>query len=86
MNLTFGIQPTLFAAVSMVALSFMINSLYNLSGRNLFTAMLAHQSSGTVLTFLYQGSNNWLQLGLLIGLVVFLRVGESRRAKPENPA
>jgi membrane protease YdiL (CAAX protease family) len=79
MNLTFGIPPTLFAAVSMVALSFMIDSLYNLSGKNLFTAMLAHASSGTVLTFLYPGSNNWFQLGLLIGLVIFLRVGESMR-------
>ncbi len=86
MNLTFGIQPTLFSALSMVALSFMIDSLFNLSGKNLFTAILAHQSSGTVLTFLYQGANNWLQLCLLIGYVVLLRVCESRQAKSPSPS
>lgn len=73
MNLTFGIQPSLYAALSMLALSFMIDSLFNLSDKNLFTAMLAHQSSGTVILFFYQGSANWLQLTLLTGFVLWLR-------------
>jgi membrane protease YdiL (CAAX protease family) len=86
MNLTFGLQPSLYSAISMVALSFMIDSLYNLSGKNLLTAMLAHQSSGTVIAFLYQGSDNLLQLGLLAGFVVLLRIQESRGAAAPVPA
>ena len=85
MNLTFGLQPTLYAAISMVALSFMFDSLFNLSGKNLFIPMLAHQSSGTVLTFLYQGTDNLLQLGLLIGFVIILRVRESTRTTAPIP-
>lgn len=86
MNLTFGIQPSLYSAVSMVALSFMIDSLYNLSEKNLFTAMLAHQSSGTVIAFLYQGTDNLLQLVLLVGFVILLRVVESLRTRQLSPA
>lgn len=82
MNLTFGLEPTLYGAVAMVALSFMIDSLFNLSAQNLFTAMLAHQSSGTVILFLYQGHENWLQVTLLIGFVILLRVWERRADQP----
>jgi uncharacterized protein len=63
MNLTFGLHPSLYSAVWMVALSFLIDSLFNLSGRNLFAAMLAHQSSGTVIAFFHQGTDNLLRLG-----------------------
>ncbi|MGC9358168.1 MAG: CPBP family intramembrane glutamic endopeptidase [Anaerolineae bacterium] len=76
MNLPFGIQPTVHSFLFMIAASFMIDSLFNLSGRNLFTAMLAHQSMGTVFTFVYQGTDNWLQLGLLVGFVILLRFRE----------
>ena len=40
-NLTFGVEPTLYGFLQMVSISFMIDSLFNLSGRNHFTAMLA---------------------------------------------
>lgn len=86
MNLTFGIQPSLYSAVSMVALSFMIDSLFNLSEKNLFTAMLAHQSSGTALTFLHPGNENLFQLSLLIGFVIFLRAREKQFAPSLNRA
>lgn len=82
MNLTFGLQPTVYSFLSMVALSFLIDSLFNLSGQNLFTAMLAHQSSGTVITFLYQGTDNLLTLALLVGLVIALRLRERRMQAP----
>jgi len=84
MNLTFGLNPTLCSALSMIALSFMIDSLFNLSGQNVFTAMLAHQSYGTVFTFLVQRNENWLELGLRIAFVVVLRVIESSRKAPED--
>jgi membrane protease YdiL (CAAX protease family) len=76
MNLTFGLEPTLYSALSMVALSFMIDSLFNLSGQNLFIAMLAHQSYSTVFTFLVQGDQNWFELGLRVVFVVVLRLLE----------
>lgn len=73
MNLAFGLRPSALSFVSMVGLSFVIDSLFNLSGRNLLVAMLAHQSSGTVLAFLNPGSAIALQLGLLLTLVIILR-------------
>lgn len=80
MNLTFGVQPTIYAFLSMIAFSFMIDSLFNLSGKNLFIAMLAHQSAGTVFIFLYEGQENIFALALLIGFVILLRLQEWKRA------
>jgi len=81
MNLNFGLQPTLYSAVNMIVISFLIDTLFNLSGQNLFTAMLAHQSYGTVFTFLYEGHQNWLILGLKLVFMIVLRVIESSRNK-----
>jgi membrane protease YdiL (CAAX protease family) len=78
-NLTFGMRPTLHSLASMATLSFVIDSLYNLSGGNLWVAMLAHQSAGTVNTFLYQGEGNLWALALKIALVAALRRLEARR-------
>jgi uncharacterized protein len=78
MNLTFGIQPTIYGFLSMVAFSFMIDSLFNLSGKNLFTAMLAHQSYGTIFIFIYIGRDNILTLAMLIGFVLLLRIREGK--------
>ncbi len=86
MNMTFGKMPGLYSAIFMVTLSFMIDSLYNLSGKKLFTAMLAHQSLGTVISFLYQGAENFLQLGLLICFVIFLRIKENFQPVSLSPA
>ncbi|MBN1399925.1 MAG: CPBP family intramembrane metalloprotease [Anaerolineae bacterium] len=79
MNLTFGLQPSLYSLAAMLAFSFSIDSLYNLSGRNLWVAMLAHQSLGTVNLFLFQGERNLWTLGLQIVLVIILRRWEAHR-------
>jgi membrane protease YdiL (CAAX protease family) len=84
MNLTFGLNPTLYSALSMIALSFMIDSLFNLSGKNVFIAMLAHQSYGTVFTFLVQRNQSWLELGLRIAFVVILRGIEHTQKTPDE--
>lgn len=76
MNLTFGLQPSVYSAISMIALSFIIDSFFNLSGKNLLTAMLAHQSSGTVIAFIDQGEQNPVTLGLLLLVLVILRLRE----------
>jgi len=86
MNLTFGLQPSIYSALSMILLSFLIDSLFNLSGRNLFTAMLAHASAGTVIIYLYQGNDNLLYLFLLLGIVILLRVREAVPGRKNSPA
>lgn len=73
MNLTFGLEPTLHSALSMIILSLIIDSLFNLSGKNLLAAMLAHQSYGTVFTFIYEGEPNWITLGLRVLFLVVIR-------------
>jgi hypothetical protein len=46
------------ARAHMVSFSLVIDSLFNLSEKNLFTEMLAHQSSSTMIVFLYEGKDN----------------------------
>lgn len=81
MNITFGIQPSVYGFLSMVAFSFMIDSLFNLSGKNLFTAMLAHQSSGTLFIFIFEGQQNLFTLIMLIAFAFILRLKEFKRKK-----
>lgn len=81
MNLTFGLEPTLHSALSMIVLSLIIDSLFNLSGGNLLAAMLAHQSYGTVFTFIYEGEPNWITLGLRVLFLVVIRSIEYRRTR-----
>ena len=78
MNLTFGLDPTIYSTLTLVVSSFIIDSLFNLNNKSLFTAMLAHQSMGTINTFLYQGQENWLTL---IFKIIFLRWKEIREIK-----
>jgi hypothetical protein len=60
----------------MLTFSFFIDSLFNLSNRNLFIAMLAHQSYGTIFTFLNQGSSNMFQLVCMVLVVIGFRFRE----------
>jgi hypothetical protein len=78
MNLAFGSIPSWYSFSIMIALSFFIDSVYILSGRNLLVAMLAHQSIGTVFTFLNRGEANVFELGILILIVTGLRMRESK--------
>lgn len=84
MNMTFGIEPTVYGFFYMVLQSFLIDSLFNLSGRNLATAMLAHQSMGTTIMFLYAGRHNPVTLALLVVAVIVLRLRE-RKVAPVPP-
>jgi membrane protease YdiL (CAAX protease family) len=76
MNIPFGNMPSVYSFAKMLAFSFFIDSLFNLSCRNLFIAMLAHQSYGTTFTFLNQGTGNMFQLVFMVLVVVGLRVRE----------
>jgi membrane protease YdiL (CAAX protease family) len=75
---TFGREPSVYSFLNFVSFSFMTDSLFNLSGRNLFTAMLAHQSMGTTAVFLNEGNKNIFKLVTLIFFVFMLRIQESK--------
>ena len=81
MNLPFGLTPTLDSATTMVLLSFSIDALYRLSRDNVATAMLAHQSMGTVLTFLVLRPGDPIRLVLLFAWVAWLRALEARTSR-----
>ncbi len=87
MNISFGLEPSLLGYLSMVGQSFMIDSLFNLSKRNILTAMFAHQALGTTFTFIYNSSRHWVLMGLIWGFVVVLRVIERKREQiSSNPS
>jgi len=75
MNVAFGAMPSFPGFLSMLLDSWAIDTLYLLSGGNVFAAMLAHQSMGTAFTFLFPLPNVWY---LLVGkaiLVALLHFG-----------
>ena len=76
MNLTYGINPTIYSCLFMVIYSFMIDSLFNLSERNLLIAMLGHQSVATAFIFIYTSYENLFTLFFLTAFVILLRILE----------
>jgi membrane protease YdiL (CAAX protease family) len=53
-NIAFAIYPSVLGYLSTLGQSFGIDSMYNLSRRNLLVAMFAHESLFIVFTYLYQ--------------------------------
>jgi membrane protease YdiL (CAAX protease family) len=84
MNLTFGILPTIYSFLFMLVYSFMIDSLFNLSDRNLLVAMFAHQSVGTAFIFIYAGFENPFTIFLLAVFVIILRIQEHRNETQDS--
>ncbi|TFG30904.1 CPBP family intramembrane metalloprotease [Candidatus Thorarchaeota archaeon] len=83
-NIAFGNYPSILGYLAMLGWSFGIDSMYNLSKRNLLVAMFAHESMFIVFTYLFQTSNYFasiLILGLQWTLVLFLRICERKRGK-----
>ena len=78
MNMAFGQMPSAYGLAAMLALSFLTDSLFNLSGKNVFVAMLVHGSAYTVNVFLYQGQKNLFVLLLMCAIVVYMRIRERR--------
>jgi membrane protease YdiL (CAAX protease family) len=81
-NLYWGLYPTPISYLLMLGYSFAIDSLFNLSRRNLLAAMFAHQSLFIVNTYLYKTANELSALFILAVIwtsVLVLRIFESRR-------
>jgi len=81
MWITFGVQISALSLAIWVTKSMALDSLYNLSNRNLFVAMLTHQSWGTVYMFFQNPDGNIMTLfvALLFALVLkFVEVDRKR--------
>lgn len=79
MNIAFGIWPSVLGYLSMLAQSFMIDSLFNLSNRNILAAMFTHQALGTAFVFLYNSSKNFTLTILVWIFVLALRIVEKEK-------
>jgi membrane protease YdiL (CAAX protease family) len=85
MNVSFGIYPSIAGFVSMIGLSFAIDSIFNLSRRNLFAAMFVHSSSFIVNTYFFLGTNDFTTLTISLVVWIFvigLRLVEKKRGFP----
>jgi membrane protease YdiL (CAAX protease family) len=86
MNISFGIYPSIVGFISMLGLSFLIDSIFNLSRRNLLAAMFAHSSSFIVNTYFFLGTNDLttLTISLIVWVfVVALRLIEKKLGYPD---
>jgi membrane protease YdiL (CAAX protease family) len=77
-NIAFGISPSVLGYLLMLGRSFSIDSMFNLSKRNLLVAMFAHESMFIIFTYLYQteslfGSIVILSLTWLFVLILRIR-------------
>jgi membrane protease YdiL (CAAX protease family) len=86
-NIAFGLFPSVIGYVYMLGQSFSIDSMFNLSKRNLLVAMFAHQSLFITFTYLYTTQNDLSAIVITAAVwafVLILRVMESRRGYPER--
>ncbi|MFX0056714.1 MAG: CPBP family intramembrane glutamic endopeptidase [Candidatus Hodarchaeota archaeon] len=74
-NIANGLEVTLYSYLLMVGHSFIIDSLYNLSNKNLLTAMFAHSSLIVTTTFIYSSNNPFVLLMFLLAIII-LRILE----------
>lgn len=73
-NISFGIYPSVLGYLSMLGHSFAIDSMYNLSRRNILAAMFAHQSMFIMFTYLYRTGNELAALVIICLTWVFVLV------------
>jgi membrane protease YdiL (CAAX protease family) len=86
-NISFGLYPTVLGYLSMLGQSFAIDSMFNLSRRNLLVAMFAHQSLFITFTYLYRSPNDpsiMVVVALIWVFVAFLRFRERRLGLPHS--
>ncbi len=84
-NVYWGLLPSVAGYLSMLGQSFLIDSMYNLSRRNLLVAMFAHQALFITFTYLYRSSLDVpiaILLAVMWAAVIGLRLLERRRNLP----
>ena len=83
-NIANGLEVSLHSYLLMVMHSFTIDSLYNLSNKNLLSAMFSHSSLIVVFAFIYSGTNNIYVLLIFLLAIITLRFYEWKR-KDQKP-
>lgn len=86
-NISFGLFPSAIGYAYMLGQSFSIDSMFNLSKRNLLVAMFAHQSLFIAFTYLYDTQielSSVIITAVIWVFVLILRVMESRRGYPKS--
>jgi membrane protease YdiL (CAAX protease family) len=86
-NIAFGLFPSVIGYAYMLGQSFSIDSMFNLSKRNLLVAMFAHQSLFIAFTYLYDTQSDLSAIVLAAAVwmfVIVLRLMESRRGYPDT--
>jgi len=83
-NIVNGLKISIYSYISMVAYSFIIDSIFNLSKKNLLCAMFAHSSFAIstrffMFTFIYQSTNWFVPLMFLI-VIIILRIHEWKKS------
>lgn len=81
LNIASGLNITIYSYCLMVAHSFLIDSIFNSSQKNLLSAMFAHASIWLTFTYFYSGTDNWYVVGIFIATVVVLRFWEWKKEK-----
>ncbi|MFX0040496.1 MAG: CPBP family intramembrane glutamic endopeptidase [Promethearchaeota archaeon] len=82
-NIANGINVTLYSYLLMLSHSLIIDSVYNLSNRNLLSAMFAHSSLIVISIFIYQSTNPYVIVTFLIAIIT-LRIAESKIKKTNS--
>ncbi|UCC20177.1 MAG: CPBP family intramembrane metalloprotease [Promethearchaeota archaeon] len=77
-NIANGLEVNLYSYLLMLSYSFIFDSIYNLSNKNLLSAMFAHSSAIVTYTFIYQSDNLYVLLMFLI-VIITLRILEWKR-------
>jgi hypothetical protein len=86
-NISFGNYPSLLGLIAMLSQSFAIDSMYNLSQRNILAAMFAHQSMFVAFTYLYRTGYDLPSLVIVTltwAFVLVLRLREKQIGPPNS--
>lgn len=76
-NIANGLEISFYSYLLMVSHSFIIDSLYNLSNKNLLAAMFAHSSLIVTYAFIYSSNNPYILLMILLAIIT-LRIFEGK--------
>ncbi len=83
-NIANELPITIYSYLGMVLMSFAIDTIYNLSGQNLLSAMIMHSSAIVRINYFYSNSESIGVIVVSIVIIATLRFIERNRKKYEN--
>ena len=79
--ITYRLDMGIYSLVEMVLYSFIIDSLFILSKKNLLVAMMAHSSLRVAITYFYSSQTNLFLPIIFLGVVIIMRLVEWKQMK-----